>query len=100
MIKKHIQLLQGSNRLAMTVYITPVLALLWGRLVLGETLGQGLWLGAACIVGAAFVALPPALEWIELVFGVGTILAVYGFVIWRWGFGPDDRALFRRQKAA
>ena len=46
----------GSNRLAMTVYITPLLALLWGRLVLGETLGQGLWLGAACIVGGVWLA--------------------------------------------
>ncbi len=55
--------------------------------------------GAACIVGAAFVALPPALEWVQLVFGVATILVVYSLVIWRWGFGPDDRALFRRQKA-
>ena len=56
--------------------------------------------GVACIVGAGFVALPPDLEWVELVFGVATILAVYGFVIWRWGFGPDDRALFRKQKVA
>lgn len=55
--------------------------------------------GAACLVGAAFVALPPHFEWVELVFGVGTILAVYAVVIWRWGFGPDDRALFRRNKA-
>ncbi|AMK16515.1 MULTISPECIES: lipopolysaccharide biosynthesis protein [Sphingobium] len=56
--------------------------------------------GVACIVGAAFVALPREYEWVELVFGVATILGVYGFVIWRWGFGPEDRALFRRQKAA
>jgi O-antigen/teichoic acid export membrane protein len=54
--------------------------------------------GVACIVGAGFVALPPHLEWVELVFGVAAILGAYGFVIWRWGFGADDRALFRRQK--
>ncbi|MGE4322189.1 MAG: lipopolysaccharide biosynthesis protein [Sphingobium sp.] len=52
--------------------------------------------GAGGVVGAAFVALPPQLEWMELVFGVGAILIAYGAVIWRWGFGPDDRALFRR----
>ncbi|MEJ7934270.1 oligosaccharide flippase family protein [Sphingobium sp. AN558] len=56
--------------------------------------------GAACIVGAAFVALPPHMEWAELLFGVPAILAAYGFVIWRWGFGSDDRALFRKQKRA
>ncbi|QGP79509.1 lipopolysaccharide biosynthesis protein [Sphingobium sp. CAP-1] len=56
--------------------------------------------GIACIVGGAFVALPQRFEWVELVFGVWTILGVYGLVIWRWGFGPDDRALFRKQKPA
>ena len=56
--------------------------------------------GVACITGAAFVALPPHMEWAELVFGVPAILAAYGFVIWRWGFGSDDRALFRKEKRA
>ncbi len=56
--------------------------------------------GVGCIVGAAFVALPPSLEWVELVFGVAAILGAYGLVIWRWGFGPEDRTLFRRDKAA
>ena len=55
--------------------------------------------GVGCIVGAAFVALPPRLEWVELVVGVWAILGAYGCVIWRWGFGSDDRALFRKQKA-
>jgi O-antigen/teichoic acid export membrane protein len=54
---------------------------------------------AACAAGGAFVALPPRFEWMELVFGIATILGVYGLVIWRWGFGSDDRALFRSQKA-
>lgn len=58
-----------------------------------------LWAAAAGgLAGAAFVALPHRLEWVELVVGVPTILGVYCFVIWRRGFGPDDRALFRRQK--
>ena len=55
--------------------------------------------GIACIVGAGFVALPSSLEWVELVIGVWAILGVYGVVIWRWGFGPEDRTLFRKQKA-
>jgi O-antigen/teichoic acid export membrane protein len=55
--------------------------------------------GVACIVGAGFVALPPRLEWVELVVGVWAILGGYGVVIWRWGFGPEDRTLFRKQKA-
>ena len=56
---------------------------------------------AACvavIAGSLFVALPPAYEWVELVFGVPVILAAYCAIIWRFGFGPDDRELFRRRK--
>ena len=52
---------------------------------------------AGGLVGTAFVALPPDMEWVELVFGVPVILAAYGYVIWRRGFGKEDRALFRRQ---
>lgn len=54
--------------------------------------------GVACIVGAGFVALPARFEWVELAVGVWAILGAYGLVIWRWGFGSDDRALFRKQK--
>jgi len=46
----------GANRLAMTVYITPVAALLWGWLILGEQLGPGVAAGAACIVGGVWLA--------------------------------------------
>jgi hypothetical protein len=28
------------------------------------------------------------------VFGLPAIFAVYWFVLWRWAFGPEDRALF------
>jgi len=51
----------GSNSVAVQVYVTPVLALVWGRLVLGEVLGPGLWPGIACIVGGVWLASrPPA----------------------------------------
>lgn len=58
-------------------------ALLWAALV-------------ATLAGMAFVALPHSLEWVELVFGVPVVLGVYALVIWRRGFGPEDRALFRK----
>jgi O-antigen/teichoic acid export membrane protein len=50
---------------------------------------------AATVVGVAFTALPPSLEWAELVIGVPMIAAAYLFVLWRWAFGDADRALFR-----
>lgn len=50
-------------------------------------------------VGALFLTLPQALEWAQIVIGVPVILLAYGAVIWRFGFGPEDRALFARRKA-
>ena len=49
---------------------------------------------AGIVVGAAFTALPRRLEWAELLFGEPAIAAVYLYVLWRWAFGPADRALF------
>ena len=49
----------------------------------------------AVLVGWVVVRLP---EWAELIFGIPAILLTYGVVIWRRGFGPEDRVLFRRAK--
>ena len=54
----------------------------------------------AVIAGSLIVALPRNLEWVELVLGVPAILLAYGAVIWRFGFGPEDRELFSRSKPA
>jgi hypothetical protein len=74
-----------------------VKAWLLGRL-LGHTVGNWraalVWAAApAAFVGWLATWLP---EWAELVFGVPAILATYGVIIWRYGFGPEDRVLFRR----
>lgn len=50
---------------------------------------------AGILVGTAALHLP---EWAELAFGMPAILAAYGIVIWKWGFGEDDRALFRKAR--
>ena len=47
----------------------------------------------AVLVGQIIIRLP---EWAELAIGIPAILAAYGWVIWRYGFGEDDRALFRK----
>jgi O-antigen/teichoic acid export membrane protein len=52
------------------------------------------WAAAVGIVVGEVVTLLP--EWVELIFGIPAILAAYGWVIWRRGFGPEDRVLFRR----
>lgn len=48
----------------------------------------------ALIAGWFFTRFLP--EWAELIIGIPVILAVYGWVIWHKGFGPDDRVLFRK----
>ena len=49
------------------------------------------------LVGSLFTALPPHYQWAELVFGEPAIAAAYLFVLWRWAFGPADRALFGKR---
>ena len=39
-------------------------------------------------------------EWAELSLGVPAILAIYCWVIWNKGFGPEDRVLFRKSAKA
>jgi O-antigen/teichoic acid export membrane protein len=50
----------------------------------------------AVIVGWLATRLP---EWFELIVGIPAILGVYCWIIWRRGFGPEDRVLFRRNLA-
>jgi hypothetical protein len=57
-----------------------------------------LWAALAAIaVGTVFTALPQRYEWAELVIGVPLIAAAYLGVLWHWGFGEADRAVFRRK---
>ncbi|WP_088306679.1 lipopolysaccharide biosynthesis protein [Novosphingobium sp. B 225] len=52
---------------------------------------------AAGLTGWAVTRFLP--EWAELALGIPAILAVYCWVIWHKGFGPDDRVLFRKNVA-
>ena len=54
----------------------------------------------AGLVGGAFTSLPKQYEWAELSIGMPAILVTYLFVIIKFGFGPEDRALFRKMPAA
>ncbi len=53
--------------------------------------------GPAVVVGYAFTYLP---EWMELAIGIPAILGIYGFVIWKRGFGEEDKVLFRPANAS
>ena len=51
----------------------------------------------AALLGWGATRLP---EWAELLIGVPFILGIYGWLIWTRGFGPADRALFRKHPDA
>jgi len=58
------------------------------------------WASAgAGLVGWLFTRLPHHLEWVELVIGVPLILGAFGLLIWYFGFGEEDRELFRLKPA-
>ena len=66
--------------------------------ILGQSINTFRWpliwaVAPAVLVGWAATQLP---EWAELIVGIPAILGVYGLIIWKRGFGPEDRVLFRR----
>ena len=51
---------------------------------------------AGGLIGWAFTTLPRHFEWVQLVVGEPAIVAAYLFVLWRWAFKSEDRALFKK----
>ena len=75
-----------------------VKALMLSR-ILGQTINNWrwalVWAAAAAIVAGQLAILLP--QWGQLVIGIPAILALYGWIIWTRGFGPEDRVLFTRK---
>lgn len=70
--------------------------------VLGQSVNNWRWAlvyAAAPAVLVGWLATRFLPEWAELAFGIPAILGTYGAVIWRRGFGPEDRMLFKRRAA-
>lgn len=68
--------------------------------LLGQSVNNWRWAliyaaAPAVVVGWLVTHFLP--EWAELAFGIPAILGVYGAVIWRRGFGPEDRVLFKHR---
>lgn len=77
-------------------YASLVKAIFLSKL-LGASVNGWRWsLILAAIVGTAVGYLATYLpEWAELIIGIPMILGSYAYVIWKWGFGPEDRTLFK-----
>lgn len=52
--------------------------------------------GAALVVGFFAVMMP---DWGQVAIGAPAILIAFGFIIWKKGFGPEDRELFKMKKS-
>jgi hypothetical protein len=57
-------------------------ALVWAAIVAGA-------------IGSVATRIP---EWGELLLGIPAVLIAYSYVIWRKGFTPEDRVLFKKLK--
>lgn len=81
-------------------FASVVKAVLLSRILGGPVNGWRwplIWAAAVgTVVGYGATFLP---EWAELIFGIPLILLSYGFVIWKRGFGPGDRELFKNREA-
>ena len=99
------QLYRAAAAAAALMLSLAIASLLKSRLlagILGESINNWRWAlvwaaAAAIVMGWAATYFLP--EWAELAFGIPAILAVYCWVIWNKGFGPEDRVLFRKSAA-
>lgn len=73
-----------KSRLAAQLLGAPVSVWRWALPIAGAV---------AVLIGQIMIKLP---EWAELALGIPVILGAYGWMIWRFGFGEDDRVLFRK----
>jgi O-antigen/teichoic acid export membrane protein len=73
-----------KSRLAAYVLGAPVSVWRWALPIAGAV---------AVLIGQIIIRLP---EWAELAIGIPAILAAYGWMIWRFGFGEADRMLLRK----
>jgi hypothetical protein len=67
--------------------------------LLGERINNWRWAliwATAPAVVIGFLATRFLPEWAELAIGIPAILGGYAVVIWKRGFGPEDRVLFKR----
>ena len=92
----------AAGSLALALAVASVTKALMLSRILGRSINNWRWAliwacALALLVGQGVIMLP---EWAELIFGIPAILIAYGWVIWRRGFGPEDRVLFRRNVEA
>ena len=96
-----VQAAAAAAALALSLALSSLLKARLLSRILGESINNWrwalVWAAVPAVLVGWFVKMLP--EWAELTFGIPAILGVYCFVIWKRGFGPEDRVLFRKQAA-
>ncbi len=94
----------GGEGAALGLLVALVAVAVARQLVLGRALGAnvGFWrwslLGAGAIAFAFGYAARSLPELPQMLVTIPGVLLLFGAAIWRWGFGPEDRALFARRR--
>jgi hypothetical protein len=88
--------------LAISLAMASIVKVRVASSVLGAPVSVWRWslLSAALIAAMVGYVATRGPEWSELVFGIPAILLTYGWIIWRFGFGEEDRTLFRKANPA
>ncbi|WP_223806502.1 oligosaccharide flippase family protein [Novosphingobium sp. LASN5T] len=96
-----VQAAAAAAALALSLALSSLLKARLLSRILGESINNWrwalVWAAVPAVLVGWFVKMLP--EWAELAFGIPAILGVYCLVIWKRGFGPEDRVLFRKQTA-
>lgn len=87
--------------LALSLAIASLVKSRLAAKLLGAPVSTWRWTLVAAAAAAAAVGwlATRGPEWTELAIGVPAILGTFGWIIWKYGFGEDDRALFRKASA-
>jgi O-antigen/teichoic acid export membrane protein len=87
--------------LALALTFASIVKVRLAQKLLGAPVNVWRWSLASAAAAAAIVGwvATKGPEWSELLFGIPAILGTYGWIIWKRGFGEEDRVLFRKARA-
>jgi O-antigen/teichoic acid export membrane protein len=89
----------AAGALLIALAISSLIKALLLKHLLGAPVSNWRWpllhaAAAAIVVGYVATLLP---EWMELLLGIPAVLGTYSWIIWKRGFGAEDKVLFRKQ---
>jgi O-antigen/teichoic acid export membrane protein len=89
----------AAGALLIALAVSSLIKALLLKHLLGASVSNWRWpllhaAAGAVVVGYVATLLP---EWMELLLGIPAVLGTYSWIIWKRGFGAEDKVLFRKQ---